>query len=107
MGRLVHSVFNDGKPPVSASATKGEGRAPTPVGRPDLEEARPLRLDEIPRVIADYAKAAENAKRAGFGGVQLHAATGDLIDQVRREDRRSGGEGKSVSVGEELGGRRI
>src|SRR3546814_4358036 len=35
MGRLVHSVFNDGKPPVSASATKGEGRAHTPVGRLD------------------------------------------------------------------------
>ncbi|SNS84587.1 alkene reductase [Sphingopyxis indica] len=85
MGRLVHSVFNDGKPPVSASATKGEGRAHTPVGRLDLEEARPLRLDEIPRVIADYAKAAENAKRAGFDGVQLHAANGYLIDQFLRD----------------------
>jgi 2,4-dienoyl-CoA reductase-like NADH-dependent reductase (Old Yellow Enzyme family) len=85
MGRLVHSVFNDGKPPVSASATKGEGRAHTPVGRLDLEEARPLRLDEIPRVIADYAKAAENAKRAGFDGVQLHGANGYLIDQFLRD----------------------
>ena len=37
MGRLVHSVFNDGKQPVSASATQGEGRAHTPVGRRDLE----------------------------------------------------------------------
>lgn len=85
MGRLVHSVFNDGKPPVSASATKGEGRAHTPVGRLDLEEARPLRLDEIPRVIADYARAAENAKRAGFDGVQLHGANGYLIDQFLRD----------------------
>ncbi|HEY0595459.1 alkene reductase [Sphingopyxis sp.] len=85
MGRLVHSVFNDGKQPVSASATTGTGRAHTPVGRMDLEEARPLRLDEIPRVIADYVKAAENAKRAGFDGVQLHGANGYLIDQFLRD----------------------
>ncbi|NIJ38773.1 2,4-dienoyl-CoA reductase-like NADH-dependent reductase (Old Yellow Enzyme family) [Sphingopyxis panaciterrae] len=85
MGRLVHSVFNDGKQPVSASATVGEGRAHTPVGRMDLEEARPLRLDEIPRVIADYVHAAENAKKAGFDGVQLHGANGYLIDQFLRD----------------------
>lgn len=85
MGRLVHSVFNDGKQPVSASATTGTGRAHTPVGRMDLEEARPLRLDEIPRVIADYVKAAENAKKAGFDGVQLHGANGYLIDQFLRD----------------------
>ena len=84
MGRLVHSVFNDGKQPVSASATQGEGRAHTPVGRRDLEVARPLELNEIPRLIADYAKAAENAKRAGFDGVQLHGANGYLIDQFLR-----------------------
>jgi len=85
MGRLVHSVFNDGKQPVSASATTGTGRAHTPVGRKDLEQARPLRLDEIPRVIADYVKAAENAKKAGFDGVQLHGANGYLIDQFLRD----------------------
>ena len=85
MGRVVHSVFNDGKQPVSASATKGVGRAHPPVGRLDLEEARPLRLNEIPRVIADYVKAAENAKRAGFDGVQLHGANGYLIDQFLRD----------------------
>lgn len=85
MGRLVHSVFNDGKPPVSASATTAPGRAHTPIGRMDLEEARPLRLDEIPRLIADYVHAAENAKKAGFDGVQLHGANGYLIDQFLRD----------------------
>lgn len=86
MGRVVHSVFNDGKPPVSASATTAPGQAHTPVGRRDYEEARPLRLDEIPRVIADYAHAAENAKKAGFDGVQLHGANGYLIDQFLRDN---------------------
>lgn len=84
MGRLVHSVFNDGKQPVSASATKAEGRAHTPVGRLDLETARPLDSAEVPRLIADFVHAAENAKRAGFDGVQLHAANGYLIDQFLR-----------------------
>lgn len=85
MGRVVHSVFNDGRPPVSASATTAPGKAHTPVGRREYEEARPLRLDEIPRLIDDYAKAAENARKAGFDGVQLHAANGYLIDQFLRD----------------------
>lgn len=85
MGRVVHSVFNDGKQPVSASATKAPDRAHTPLGRRDYEEARPLRRDEFPRLIADYVHAAENAKRAGFDGVQLHGANGYLIDQFLRD----------------------
>ncbi|MGB3803030.1 MAG: alkene reductase [Sphingopyxis granuli] len=89
MGRVVHSVFNDGRPPVSASATTAPGKAHTPVGRRDYEEARPLRLDEIPRLIDDYAKAAENARKAGFDGVQLHAANGYLIDQFLRDGTNS------------------
>jgi 2,4-dienoyl-CoA reductase-like NADH-dependent reductase (Old Yellow Enzyme family) len=69
MGRIVHSVFNDGKPPVSASATQAPGQAHTPKGRFDFEVARPLELAEIPRLIEDYRLAAENAKKAGFDGV--------------------------------------
>src|SRR3546814_10564307 len=96
MGRVVHSVFNDGKPPVSASATQAPGKAHTPVGRRDYEVARPLELGEIPRVIADYVKAAENAKRAGFDGVQLHGANGYLIDQFLRDG--SNGDRKSTRL---------
>lgn len=86
MGRLVHSSFNNGAPGVSASATTGPGHAYTATGKQPLEQARALRLDEMPRLVADYVKAAENAKAAGFDGVQIHSANGYLLDQFLRDN---------------------
>lgn len=85
MGRIVHPSFLGGEPPVSASATRAPGQAHTPEGKQDFVTARPLRLDEMPRLLDDYGLAAENAKKAGFDGVQLHAANGYLIDQFLRD----------------------
>ncbi|BEV02388.1 alkene reductase [Novosphingobium olei] len=85
MGRIVHPWFLGGEPPVSASATRlEEGMAHTPAGRFPYETARPLRIDEMPRIVEDYALATRNAREAGFDGVQLHAANGYLIDQFLR-----------------------
>ena len=85
MGRLVHPDFLDGAPPVSASATTGPGHAHTYEGRKDYEPARALSVGDIARVVEDYRKAAENARKAGFDGVQLHGANGYLIDQFLRD----------------------
>jgi N-ethylmaleimide reductase len=85
MGRLVHPDFLDGNPPVSASATCAPGHAHTPTGRQDYQPARELAKDEIARVVEDYRKAGENAKAAGFDGVQLHGANGYLVDQFLRD----------------------
>ena len=38
-------------------------------------------IDDIKSLIADFAKAAENAIEAGFDGVEIHGANGYLIDQ--------------------------
>ena len=84
MGRLVHSSLGGGQP-ISASATTAPYKAHTYDGRQPYEEARPLRLDEIPDLIGDYEQAAANAVRAGFDGVQIHAANGYLIDQFLRD----------------------
>jgi N-ethylmaleimide reductase len=84
MGRLVHPSLH-GVQPVSASATTAPGKAHTYDGRQPYVEARPLAIEEIPRLIADYATAARNAIEAGFDGVQLHAANGYLIDQFLRD----------------------
>ncbi|MEZ5695572.1 MAG: alkene reductase [Sphingomonadaceae bacterium] len=84
MGRIVHPDYNDGQPGVSASATTAPGHTHTYEGRKEFVAARPLELSEMPRLLDDYARAAENAKAAGFDGVQLHAANGYLIDQFLR-----------------------
>ena len=85
MGRVVHPDLIGGEAPVSASATTAPGHAHTYEGRKAYEPARALETDEIARVVADYAHAAENAKKAGFDGVQLHGANGYLVDQFLRE----------------------
>ena len=84
MGRQVHSSVIGGQP-VSSSATRTAGQAHTYEGKQDFEVARPLELDEIPRLLADYEHATKNALRAGFDGVQIHGANGYLIDQFLRD----------------------
>jgi 2,4-dienoyl-CoA reductase-like NADH-dependent reductase (Old Yellow Enzyme family) len=85
MGRVVHPSFLGGEAPVSASATTAPHKAHTYDGRQPYAEARPLRSDEIPGLLADYSRAAGLAVAAGFDGVQLHAANGYLIDQFLRD----------------------
>jgi 2,4-dienoyl-CoA reductase-like NADH-dependent reductase (Old Yellow Enzyme family) len=86
MGRIVHPSFLDGAQPVSASATTAPGKAHTYDGKQAYAEARALRIDEIPALLADYRQAARNALAAGFDGVQIHAANGYLIDQFLRDN---------------------
>lgn len=51
---------------------------------------------EIENVVADFAKAAENADKAGFDGVEIHAASGYLLNTFlahstnKREDAYGG-----------------
>jgi N-ethylmaleimide reductase len=82
-GRASHSSFRvDRSLPVSASAVKVNGEyIHTPEGKLPYETPRALRTEEIAGVVADYRRAAERAKDAGFDGVEIHAANGYLIDQ--------------------------
>lgn len=81
-GRVSHSDFHEGNLPVSASAVKLNGdHIHTPLGTKPYETPRPLSIDEIRATVSDYRKAAENAKAAGFSGVEVHGANGYLINQ--------------------------
>ncbi|SFP10721.1 alkene reductase [Tranquillimonas alkanivorans] len=87
VGRISHtSLQPDGQPPVAPSAGRAEG-VKTFDGQDfvDVSEPRALGTDEIARVIDDYRHAAEAAKKAGFDGVEVHAANGYLLDQFLRE----------------------
>jgi 2,4-dienoyl-CoA reductase-like NADH-dependent reductase (Old Yellow Enzyme family) len=86
MGRLVHPSLNNGEPPVSSSATTGPDYAYTYEGKQPYTKARPLNLDEIPGLLDSYRNATRNALKAGFNGVQIHAANGYLIDQFLRDN---------------------
>ncbi|MDJ0582898.1 alkene reductase [Crocosphaera sp.] len=82
-GRASHSSFQENNQlPVSASAIKlNADYIHTPIGKQPYEIPRALETEEIPRIVEDYRLASERAKKAGFDGVEIHAANGYLIDQ--------------------------
>ena len=90
VGRISHPDLQpNGEKPVAPSAIKPEG-AQTYIsaesGMVDVPEPRALDSDEIPSIVEQFRVGAENAKRAGFDGVEIHAANGYLIDQFLRSD---------------------
>ncbi|MDO9710818.1 alkene reductase [Paracraurococcus lichenis] len=99
VGRISHeSLQPGGALPVAPSAVRPEGQAFTEAGFQPHPTPRALETDEIPGIVADYRRAAENAKRAGFDGVEIHAANGYLIDQFLRDktNRRTDRYGGSI-----------
>ena len=84
-GRISHPTLQlDGAAPVAPSAIKpGEsaGLAFTEEGFQPFVTPRALEESEISTILEDYRRAAENAKVAGFDGVEIHGANGYLINQ--------------------------
>lgn len=82
VGRISHSDFHADGLPVSSTDTAAEGaKSFTADGYVATSVPRRLRTDEMPRVVEDYRRATANALRAGFDGVEVHAANGYLLEQ--------------------------
>jgi N-ethylmaleimide reductase len=87
-GRVSHSSMQPGAAlPVAPSAVPVTGM--THMDRTGsevpFETPRALAIDDIAAIVADFAQAARNARRAGFDGVEVHGANGYLIDQFLRD----------------------
>ena len=98
VGRVSHPDFHGGAVPVAPSAVPVEGEAFTTQGRTKLVTPRALEIDELPGIVATFRAGAENAKAAGFDGVELHGANGYLLDQFLRDgsNRRTDAYGGSI-----------
>ncbi|MFN0079493.1 MAG: alkene reductase [Prosthecobacter sp.] len=98
-GRACHPLLNGGAQPVAPSAIPIIGdEVHTPEGKKPYVTPRELRDDEIPGIVAGFTKAAENAKAAGFDGVEVHGANGYLLDEFLRDgaNKRTGPYGGSI-----------
>jgi 2,4-dienoyl-CoA reductase-like NADH-dependent reductase (Old Yellow Enzyme family) len=85
VGRISDPMFLDGKLPVAPSAIAASGHVS--LVRPEKKYVTPraLETNEIPGIVEAYRLGAENAKKAGFDGVEIHGANGYLLDQFLQD----------------------
>ena len=82
VGRISHSsLLPNNAQPVAPSAIRANSQTFIATGRAAVSEPVALTASGIKETLADYRRAAGNAKEAGFDGVEIHAANGYLIDQ--------------------------
>jgi N-ethylmaleimide reductase len=81
-GRIALPDFLPGNAqPVAPSAVRANGKNYTDDGMKDFVTPREITREEIAQTVKDFATAAGNAIAAGFDGVELHAASGYLVQQ--------------------------
>ncbi|VXB15620.1 xenobiotic reductase [Burkholderia sp. 8Y] len=85
VGRISDPIFLNGELPVAPSAIAASGHVSLVRPQRPYVTPRALELDEIAGVLAAYRRGAENAKRAGFDGVEVHGANGYLLDQFLQD----------------------
>jgi N-ethylmaleimide reductase len=100
VGRISHSSHQPGGAlPVAPSAIAPSGKVfAVDWSQKEYETPHALSEAEIKGIIADYRKAAENARAAGFDGVEVHGANGYLLDQFLQDgtNKRTDSYGGSI-----------
>ena len=84
-GRVSHPDFQDGETPIAPSAIAAAGKTHSPSGVKSYVTPRAMTRRDIADAVREYSRAAERAWKAGFDGVEIHAANGYLIDQFIRD----------------------
>ena len=85
VGRISDPSFLDGELPVAPSAIQPDGHVSLLRPKRPFVTPRALDIEEIPGIVAAYRKGAENARKAGFDGVEVHGANGYLLDQFLQD----------------------
>jgi len=81
VGRISHPDFHNGQLPLAPSAINPNYKSFTPEGFKDTVTPKEMSLDEIKQTIQDFRKAAKNAVKAGFDGIEIHSSNGYLFHQ--------------------------
>ncbi|WP_263142452.1 alkene reductase [Pseudomonas sp. RIT-PI-AD] len=85
VGRISDPIYLDGETPVAPSAIKPEGHVSLVRPQRGYVTPRALETEEIADIVEAYRSGAENAKAAGFDGVEIHGANGYLLDQFLQD----------------------
>lgn len=85
VGRISDPELLGGQLPVAPSSIQPDGHVSLLRPKRAYVTPRALTTEEIPGIVDAYRQAAENARHAGFDGVEIHAANGYLIDQFLQE----------------------
>ena len=99
VGRISHvDLQPNGGAPVAPSAIRADAKTFVGNAFVDTSTPRALELDEMPGIVEDFRRAAANAIRAGFDGVEVHGANGYLLDQFAKDgaNRRTDAYGGSI-----------
>ena len=81
-GRIALPDFlPDNAQPVAPSAVRANGKNYTDEGMKEFVTPREITKEEIAQTVKDFANASRNAITAGFDGVELHGASGYLVQQ--------------------------
>jgi len=81
VGRMSHPDLLNGELPHAPSAINPHGKAYTQNGFVDTVTPKEMTSKDIQQTVQDFKNAAANAIKAGFDGVELHAANGYLLHQ--------------------------
>lgn len=81
VGRISDPLYLNGETPVAPSAIQPAGHVSLVRPIKEFVTPRALETEEIADIVEAYRQGAENAKAAGFDGVEIHGANGYLLDQ--------------------------